>query len=377
MKKTFKRLVSFLTVLILTIMSVIPISASENTSVINVTDDLAIQMSERFAKGIGQDSNIVANNPRKFYNTEGQAIGYIVDYTLENKPYGYVVFDTTCDSLISEYSFGTNSVSPYDVIYQNEATAFSKTRTASKIYKIDSFVYGIIDDSGKIRTNYGETLEQDVLSLDKSRGKDPATWDEVLLDIAEVYENYTMISTNFLPEFISFNEPYIESATGHYACAVSALLACSAYYNAIDYSDIAGTYMDIWNATGTKVSSVSGGVTYGSTTVDNIGSGFVNFCAGKNVSVTQKTDYSPNFSFFTDCIDREDMAVVHCGIISSDTGERSGHSMAVEGYATLRANNSGNALHTLMVFDGWGDTVRYLNFDFDSWTDIAGTTFNG
>ena len=63
---------------------------------------------------------------------------------------------------------------------------------------------------------------------------------------------------------------------------------------------------------------------------------------------------------------------VHCGIISSDTGERAGHSMAAEGYATLRAYNSGNTVHTLMVFDGWGDTVRYLNFDFDSWTDISG-----
>ena len=38
---------------------------------------------------------------------------------------------------------------------------------------------------------------------------------------------------------------------------------------------------------------------------------------------------------------------------------------------------SGGCLYTLMVFDGWGDTVRYLNFDFDSWTDISGTTFNG
>jgi len=34
---------------------------------------------------------------------------------------------------------------------------------------------------GKIRTNYGETLEKTVLSLNESRGKDPATWDEVLL----------------------------------------------------------------------------------------------------------------------------------------------------------------------------------------------------
>ena len=377
MRKIFKRFASLLTIFILTIMSIVPVHASENTSVVNVTDDLAIQMAERFAKGIGENSNIVANNPRKFYDTTGQAIGYIVNYNLENKPYGYVVFDTTCESLISEYSFGNNSANPYEVIYQSEANVFSEKANTSEIYKIAPFEYGIVDNLGKIRTNYGETLEKTVLSLNESRGKDPATWDEVLLDIDEVYENYTLVSTNHLQEFISFNEPYIESVTGHYACAVSALLACGAYYNAVDYTDIAGDYMDIWDSTGTTVSSESGGITYGSTTIGNIGPGFVDFCAGKNVSVTQNTDYSPNYNFFTNCIDRGDIAVVHCGIISSDTGERAGHSMAAEGYATLRAYNSGNTVHTLLVFDGWGDTVRYLNFDFDSWTDISGTTFNG
>ena len=319
MRKIFKRFASLLTIFILTIMSIVPVHASENTSVVNVTDDLAIQMAERFAKGIGENSNIVANNPRKFYDTTGQAIGYIVNYNLENKPYGYVVFDTTCESLISEYSFGNNSANPYEVIYQSEANVFSEKANTSEIYKIAPFEYGIVDNLGKIRTNYGETLEKTVLSLNESRGKDPATWDEVLLDIDEVYENYTLVSTNHLQEFISFNEPYIESVTGHYACAVSALLACGAYYNAVDYTDIAGDYMDIWDSTGTTVSSESGGITYGSTTIGNIGPGFVDFCAGKNVSVTQNTDYSPNYNFFTNCIDRGDIAVVHCGIISSDT----------------------------------------------------------
>ena len=56
--------------------------------------------------------------------------------------------------------------------------------------------------------------------------------------------------------------------------------------------------MDIWDSTGTTVSSESGGITYGSTTIGNIGPGFVDFCAGKNVSVTQNTDYSPNYNFF-------------------------------------------------------------------------------
>lgn len=358
-------------------MLVIPASASESTSVVNVTDDLVIQMAERFAKGIGENENIVASNPQKFYNTEGQAIGYIVNYYLENDPYGYVVFDTTYESLISEYSFGINSKNPYDVICQNEAEVFSKKVNTSEIYKIAPFEYGIIDDYGKIKTNSGETLEKNILSLNKSRGKDPTTWDEVFLEIAEVYEEYTLVSTNHLQQFISFNEPYIENTTGHYACAVSALLACAAYYNVVDYTNIAGDYMDIWDSVGTTISSESGGVTYGSTSIDSIGPGFVNFCAGKGVSVTQNTISNPSYNFFANCIDGGNIAVVHCGIISSNTGERSGHSIAVEGYATIRAYDSGNTVHTLMVFDGWGDVVRYLNFDFNNWTDISGTTFNG
>ena len=52
MRKIFKRFASLLTIFILTIMSIVPVHASENTSVVNVTDDLAIQMAERFAKKI-------------------------------------------------------------------------------------------------------------------------------------------------------------------------------------------------------------------------------------------------------------------------------------------------------------------------------------
>lgn len=39
MRKIFKRFASLLTIFILTIMSIVPVHASENTSVVNVTDD--------------------------------------------------------------------------------------------------------------------------------------------------------------------------------------------------------------------------------------------------------------------------------------------------------------------------------------------------
>ena len=51
--------------------------------------------------------------------------------------------------------------------------------------------------------------------------------------------------------------------------------------------------------------------------------------------------------------------------------------MAVQGYATIQSKSSGNQLHTLMVFDGWNEYVRYLNLDFGNWTDLRGKSFNG
>lgn len=46
-------------------------------------------------------------------------------------------------------------------------------------------------------------------------------------------------------------------------------------------------------------------------------------------------------------------------------------------FSIIKKKSSGSTVHTLMIFDGWGEQVRYLNFDFDSWTDTAGVVFNG
>lgn len=49
--------------------------------------------------------------------------------------------------------------------------------------------------------------------------------------------------------------------------------------------------------------------------------------------------------------------------------------MAVEGYASLNEKNSGKDVDMLMIFDGWNEYIRYLNFDFNGWMDLRGTNF--
>lgn len=380
--KKIKRFLSLLIVATMIILSVLPVSASETSlddSKVEVTEELAISMAEKFAVAFYPDGIVTANNPMKFYDKTGQAIGYIVNYYIKDVPCGYVIFDNTQSSLISEYSFGVNTKNPYEIISEIDSALINKEYVEGKIYKIAPFTYGVVDNAGDVKTNYGETLPA-TDAISESSGKDPVSWDKVFFDISDIYEDYDLIATNYIQQFISFNETYIENTTGHYACAVSALLACAAYYGAINWNNIAGDYMDIWNATNTEVTELNldRNVVYGSTSTPNIGPGFVNYCASRGVSVNQNTQkILLGYSFFTDCINSGNMAVVCCGIIKSDTNQYSGHAMAVEGYATVVGRETGKTVHTLMVFDGWGDEVRYLNFDYENWESISGVAFNG
>lgn len=379
MKKIFKQLGGIILCLSLILSSSIYTNASEEpNSKIDFTESIAEEIGTNFAQNITGEKNIVADNIIGFYDEEGIPAGYIVHFYQDNTPFGYVILDSTEEDLVTEFSFGQSSQSPYDIILSNNVSTYSNTLSNAPLYKLDSYEYGILSNSNTLITNYGENTSEAIPFSNYSKDKDPTTWEEPLLDIDEVYEGYSLVTTNHLQQFISFNEPMIENLTDHYACAVSALLACAAHYQAVDYTDIAGDYMDLWNMTDTSVYEVKNSITYGSTQNGNIGPGFVSFCSNRGVSVSQSTSYSPSYSFFTNFIDRGDIGVVMCGIIDEDTNERSGHAMAVEGYATLKKSNSGSTVHTLMVFDGWGDTVRYLNIDFDGYTEhIAGVAFNG
>ena len=129
----------------------------------------------------------------------------------------------------------------------------------------------------------------------------------------------------------------------------------------------------MWNLSATTQSSTSNGIIYGGTNQSNTGNGLVAFCATKGITVSHTFRNSPSFSFFTNCINSGNIAIFHGGINTSSG--RSGHAMAVQGYSTLKKNNTSTTIQTLMVFDGWNEYVRYLNFNY-GYTDTAGNAFS-
>jgi len=376
-----KYLLGLLSLIVMMTISSIPVLATnedvQETELVEVTDEVAIEMANRFGEAVSSDIALTASNPIKFYDTSGQAIGFIVDYFYNDTPYGYVIFDNTDESLISEYAIAENAKNPYEIILE-ESDISPYARSGNKIYKTDPFAYCVPDSpAGAAINNYGEqvplSIIEDSASTQRS-GKKPGSWDDVFLEIETVYEDYNMLSSNNLEEFHAVSEATVEAKTGRYACAISALYACGEIYGTANYYNLKNDYLSLWDYTSTTTTHEDRGISYGSTLIKNIGPGFVSFCSSKGIKVSQETTSNPDIAFFRIAIDVSNPAVFSCGIISK-TGDRVGHSMAVQGYAQLQRKNSTSKVNTLMVFDGWNEKLRFLNLNYGKYTDTAGIAF--
>lgn len=358
---------------ILLINFTIPAKADE--ALILVTNDIVKQMAENFSDSILPDINLTAIDPIKFYDETGQAIGYIVNYDYNGLPYGYIVFDTTDNELVSEYAFGYDVMNPYQVII--ETRLFSAFSSNEKLYKTAPFTYAFSNNAGVFYNNFGE--EEKVVPQtisDDSEGKDPSDWEDIFIDNDSVYKSYTMLDVNHLEEFGAVSSSYVKQETGHYACAVSAAYICASYYGA--GGNLAKDYMSLWNMTNTTIDSIGeDGIVYGSTTTSNTATGLVNFCESKGIGLAYRTQPNPSYSVFTNAIDNFYMPIIHCGINEEEGGtiERSGHAMPVEGYATIQPKSGGSSLHMLMVANGWDSGMHFLNLDFAYYTDTTANLF--
>jgi len=170
-------------------------------------------------------------------------------------------------------------------------------------------------------------------------------------------------------------ESYIEEKTGHYACTVQALYICSELLGVADYSKVKTDYMNIWKATGTTIIDTESGINYGSTPTSNVGTGFVKHLKDnkKKTGVTSTQKTSAPFSFFTSAVKKRHVSTLSFSV----KGSGSGHSVAVEGYATYKHKSSGKKLNVLLVADGWKAQVRYLNFNAAKYDRMTGTKWSG
>lgn len=348
---------------------------------VNCTIENANEYANKFAESVCDNKDIYIERTIKVYDIYSNAIGYCVDYYNSGKPYGYIIIDTTKTNNISEYAFTENSKSIYSKLLAKNNLSYDTTDVLIQENQL-SYVLLRGTEQKAIFNELGEMIQPTAfikaVMKDESlivKAKNPATWKDVFLDIKKIYENYAKVEELCLDNYYPVTESDCTSRTQHYCCAVSGMYICAGLLNLVNYNDFKNDYIALWNLSGTRTDSTINNIQYGATRNDRIGDAFIKFCSSKGLNgITSIETVAPSFSFYKEAVNNGRPSLFNCGIYT--TSGREGHSMAVEGYSVLREKNTGSEMKVIIVYDGWDEPVRFLNYDF-SYMDTYGIKWLG
>lgn len=360
-------------------------TTKNETDSVHINESIAFLMGENFFSGLEPGNTFNATSALPFLNPDGTFTGFIVHVNKDKTPYGYVIFDSRCPFGISEFSYGDNAApSPWENI-TTQSLKSNQTSINTPLFQLDRLTYARFNRStGKGLNNYGEEIIASICNIDtynlnkSARISSPDSWNDsnVLLDFATVYRDYNVSTANAVSGYTTYSESYVEQATQRYACAVSAMITICSYYGATGgKSNLKNDYYSLWSLSDTDTTRVSGGITYGTTLTNNIGSAVKTFCAQKGKNISSSFVNSADWSRYKTCIDSGDMAIFSAELKANSS---SGHSMAVSGYMTI-VNKSDvlDFMNTLMVCDGWSTGNRILNHNSSHYSWHNGVFFSG
>lgn len=355
-----------------------PAFASNEENKIKFTADLARQFAEEFASSMQSERQLSAGTPVEFFDTDGLAIGYIVPFNEG----GYVVFDSTEDSLVSQFSFSEDSASPYGAAISTgrNSRSFKSDPAQSPLIKVSPFAYCVLDTDNQIAaSSFGASFNAESLCQSFNPSSvDPSNWDDIFIPFMSNPGNYSFGLSGTSPYLIAYSESHIKNSCGRYACAVSAMIHCAEWYCKAQ-ATLPADYTNLWALSGTSVIGYDRqGRPLGSTTNSKIGAATRTHVMQKGGPTLSYSNMSnPSYSRFMQCIDRGDFGIFSCGINIEDgtTISAEGHAMTVEGYATMLDKSLNRTFETLLVANGWSTGPAYVNLDFAKYTYTYGIIF--
>lgn len=350
-------------------------SGKKESNKVQFTEEMALEFAKTFARGVGETSDLVPIGTTKIYDPDLGAIGYIVDITdTFGNPHGYIIYDVTDDSLISEYSFEPDAISPYASVSQDVPMLYRDDSSVIAL-KAGPFSYVAAERDSGIVLSAPEPYGYDAdAAIPLSSTPDSGSWDDIFFDDNLARNSKYQIAEHIhIPteEFIAYEGGYIRSQTGSYACAVSALLCSAEYYMPGDsfYAyEIKHHYDALWALSDTNEIYTSNQIKYGSTPNNKIGPALVSYCSqyGKSISSSYYADFL-SFPIFRSTIKRGDMGIFCCGI--NLNGNKRSHAMAVEGCLIAQPKGASKpSINALIVADGWNWSIRYVNTQYAKFT---------
>lgn len=335
--------------------------ADESEGSVEFTPEMAIGIASTFAHEVLAEPSVEAYRATPFFDLDQIGRGYIVDYIKDNTPYGYIVFDSTVEGFISSFCCHQNSRSPFLKLAGTELA--TNELDPPIIYRLSPLEFATPTDQGTLKLNTGGSIKIPS-NLPALSSSNPTQWSQVLVPYSSTLSSYTIRSAKYVGEVYGISESDVESLTGHYACAVTALMLLSEFHGLGSLYDNPSDYMKLWNYTSTSAlpseKQTVSGVTLGSTGNKNCGPGYAKYAKEKGATATYYFVTNALFSTFKAHADSNRYSLFH-GKLSA--GNASAHTMTVQGYATITQNSSGNTNQMLIVADGWNMEPMFLNIN--------------
>ena len=363
--------------------------ASEDDDKVVFTEELAAIAANSFLNSFYPDKGLSISSVTQYATIDDVVDGYIVGFSDGNGlPYGYLTVSANAPGLYADFIIEEGALPPHLTAVKQcanpQISTLSNTQPElpddAMVYLINAIQYGVYSPtSEQMLVLGGKTVDVPksvVMSGITTFGMKPATWKDASVSVSDVYKNYTVTNGGNLSSWVSTTQDRIIAITGRYACVVTALFACAGFHGLADPWTDADAYYELWNLTGTHedTANTTPGALWGVTGRENVVSGYKEFAARRNRSISGRHTANPNFNEYVSSVNNNQICLMHAGL-NDENGVRSGHAMAVEGFLQALSNNDYSGLRILQVFDGWYSGVRYINFDFDRYTDFAGTFF--
>ena len=312
---------------------------------------------------------------------------YTVSYFSNALPYGYaVVVFQNHEAIVKEANVNPGQEGIYTDLVD---TVIDVTDTSRKNLDIDKQIvelapmqYGVVakkksDKTEKIYDNFGNEIRSEETKYYTTEYNNNTSimirnWNK---NSYKVLSSVVLKKYNSRPELLS--EDYIESLTGKYCCVVQALLqiAYMEKLTTLQGTKIKSTYNTLWKYCDVEVDYVERGVKYGGAGIYDAKSAFVKFAKEKGYKKTSNhfLEWSPSINWIKERLkNNEPIALFYK--IRTKYG-KDAHTISVLGLKRAKKKSSGNTWNYLMVYDGWHDTVSYINYSTVDFADCKATYF--
>lgn len=371
-------------------------SSTTESELVEVNEETVSNLALELAKVIKPTIEVTISDVTNLYDKNESAIGFVVSYQSGETPYGYAVYDFRVPGYLMEFSIDENVGDIVDkTIQMAEAQGVNVNSDVEnkeiKVVEVAPLKYSVeVNDTVTVTSdNEILTTEKEVAEMEEHAEDIVITNEEFVTDseldqldstsskydshdkvlLRETASGLTNIQFNSWSQFIPSIESDVESQTGIWGCAVSAMDILAKGTNLELNTKVA--YPKLWKYAKTTQIKVENGIKYGSTNNGDIGAGFTQFAKEMKKSISHQNIPSPSFEQFKSAIDNKKPAIFAYGITNATTKQRSGHAVAVEGYMLSKQANY------LVVADGWFASAKYVNYIPGNFLDTYGIIWSG